>query len=219
MKKILLTLALAAAAAVSASAQLSVGAGYAQNDATSVTDDNSVTSQTAGFYVEGTMNVPVTRNLSIAPSLRYTYLGAQSMDAAALASLATAVVEGTIKEHYVSVPVMARYNVDLGGATAFIFAGPTFDFGLSSELKVDTTTSGSILDAIGLSGSSSKTYDQYGENTNYKETDLYVGGGIGIRFGGFELKGGYHYGMMDRDRSDDTVMHNSRIEAGIAYVF
>ncbi len=219
MKKILLTIALAAVAAVSASAQLSVGAGYSMNNATAVSDDSSTEGQTAGFYVEGTINIPVTGALSLAPSLRYTFHSAKDASSAALASLASTTIEGTTTEHYVTVPVMARYNLDLGGAKVFVFAGPTFDFGLSSELKIDSTTSGSVLDAIGLSGSSTRTVDQYGEDSNYKNFDILVGGGLGIQIGHIQAKAGYHYGLMDRDGSDKVKLSDARIEAGLAFVF
>ena len=203
MKKIILTLA-AMAIAVSSFAQISVGAGYANNAQKLESNDPSTTN---GFYVEGSYNLPIAGGLSIVPGVRYTFLGSKNAKDA-FGGFVGGQIE--LAEHYVAVPVMAQYALDLGSSAKFlIFAGPTFDLGLASNTKASATIAGA-------SGSTSK--DNY-KDTDYLKSNVFVGGGVGLQIGNFQIKGAYDFGLLNRLDSDNVALKDSQIRAGVAYLF
>lgn len=206
MKKVILTLALVAVAATSAFAQIGIGAGYA-NNSQKIGDADPTT--TNGFYVEGTYNIPVATNFSIVPGVRYTYLGKSNSASGTIAGINIG-GSSTLVEHYIAVPVMAQYGIDLGGANIFAFAGPTFSYGLASQTKVEASVAGFSAD---------KPIDNYGENSNYGRANVFVGGGIGIQLGSFQIKGAYDCGLLNRFDSENIVGKDNQFRVGVAYIF
>lgn len=203
MRKILLTIAFVTVAATSAFAQISVGAGYA-NNTTKVADSDKKTN-TSGIYVEGSYNIPITQGLSIVPGLRYEYTTSSTN-----ASLSFFSYQGTLNEHTLMAPVHAQYSIGIGdSASLILFAGPTFNYGLSSTFK----NTGSALGAT-----ASKTEDLYA-NDYYNRFDISLGGGAGIQIGSFQLKVGYDFGLLNRVDSDNITCHTNQLRAGIAYLF
>lgn len=203
MKKVILTIALVAVAATSAFAQISIGAGYA-NNSTKVgdTDKNIITN---GIYVEGNYNIPITRGLSIVPGLRYEFTTSSTN-----ASLSFFSYEGTLNEHNIMAPVHAQYSIGIGdSASLILFAGPTFNYGLSSTFK----SSGSVL------GTTASTTEDLYANDYFNRFDISLGGGAGIQVGRFQLKAGYDFGLLNRVDSDNVTFHTNQLRAGIAYIF
>lgn len=206
MKKVILTIALVAAAATSAFAQIGIGAGYA-NNAQKIGDSDPST--TNGFYVEGTYNIPVAGEFSIVPGIRYTYLGKANSASTSIAGISIS-GSSTLVEHYIAVPVMAQYGIDLGSAKVFAFAGPTFSFGLASQTKVEASVAGISAD---------KPIDNYGENSPYGRSNVFVGGGLGIQLGSFQIKGAYDFGLLNRYDSENVTCKDSQFRVGVAYLF
>lgn len=207
MKKVILTLALVAAAATSAFAQFGVGAGYA-NNAQKLNDNDPSSSN--GFYVEGTYAIPVSGIFSIVPGVRYTYLGKSDKAATNIAGID---IKGssTVVEHYLAVPVMAQCGIDLGAAKILVFAGPTFNLGLASQTKVEASVGGISAD---------KPIDNYGEDSIYGRTNVFLGGGLGIELGSFQIKAACDAGLRNRYDSENIKYRDAyQIRIGAAYLF
>lgn len=204
MKKIIITLALAAIA-TSAFAQMSVGGGYLS----STMKANKTSSVSDGFYAGFDYNLPLgVTGLGVAPGLYYSYLTNSS--SAGLAGIAT--VKGTLKEHYVSVPVNFNYGLNLvdGALKVSLYAGPTFNLGLASKTVYDANT---------LVGDSSSETDHYADK-NYKRFDLLIGGGVALDIVDMiRVNFGYNYGLLDRDATDSGTLKRAGWHVGLAYLF
>lgn len=214
MKKVLLTIALVAAAATSAFAQPTLGAGYVNNQATTTVGNSISTSTTNGFYVEGGYGIPLAGAFSVTPAIRYTFLGSSKDNGIVVFGQS---LSGSSKliEHYVGIPIMLDYGFDIGGvAKISLFAGPTFNYGVSSKLT--TSASANILGiSLGTGNSVSDLYD----GGNYNRFDVLVGGGIGVEIENVGLKVGYHYGVLDRYASDNSSLHDAQLLIGATLKF
>lgn len=208
MKKIILTLAIVAAAATSAFAQIGIGAGFTNSSASSSEDGENLV--TKGFYVEGTYNIHIGNCLSIVPGVRYAFTGNGDPMGIDIEDIDFAEVNTSIAEHNLYIPVMAQVNVPIGGAKVFVFAGPTFQFAISSLLNVVAK-----VGEIGFD----QDVDLLGEDGLFKRTDIALGGGVGIEFHQFQLKAGYDFGLMNRSIVDGGTIKGQQLRMGIAYLF
>lgn len=210
MKKIFATLLAASMMLVGAQAyaQIAVGAGYVNSTQTTKAGDNKSSADANGFYVGGSYNLSIAGGLGLAPGLYYEFLSS-STDEAGVAGIAT--VKGTTTEHYVNVPVMLTYGLELmPDCTLFAYAGPTISYGVASSTKVDAST---------VVGSGSKTTSNYGDNSSYKPFDVMLGGGVGFNINSFQVKVGYNQGMLNRYDSDNVTLHRGEVHLGVAYMF
>lgn len=202
MKKIIFTLALAVAATASAFAQINVGAGYLNNTAKSTLAGSSTTTAMNGFYAGADYNVNLVGGLGLDLGLYYGFLTGKASQ-----SLIVTSAKSTTTEHYVAVPVMLNYGFDLGAAKLFVFAGPTADLGLAANVKTEIANQ-------------SQTSNLYGDNSSYGRFDVLIGGGVGVEFNDMvRLTVGYNYGLVDRYKSDNITLHNSLLNAGVAFMF
>ena len=118
---------------------------------------------------------------------------------------------GTFMEHAVNVPLYLKYGIGLSRDTKFFaYAGPTFQYGLSSTVKTDASV-------LGVSGSStSNNYD----SAHYNRMNVYLGGGVGFDAGGIIVSVGYDYGMMNQFKGDNQpVSHRSNLKIGVGFEF
>lgn len=208
MKKIITILAAAVMmlTASNAFAQIAVGAGYL--NATDKIDDNS--NALNGFYAGVSYNIPIAGGLAVAPGVYYSGLF-KSGELFSLSLLNTK-VDSKLAEHFINVPVNFNYNFELApDMTAFIFAGPTFQYGLASKTKIEGT-------AAGYSGD--KDIDNY-DDSDYGKTNVLLGGGVGMNLmDSFQITVGYDYGLMNLYTGNaDVKRHKSYIKLGVAYLF
>ena len=208
MKKIILTLALVAAAATSAFAQIGVGAGYLNNNTSASSTGEALV--TNGFYVEGTYNFNVGNFLSVVPGIRYTFAGDNDAKGIEIEDIDIAEVSAALTEHNIYVPVMLQANIPVGSAKVFAFAGPTFQFALSSMLDVAASIGGVGFDT---------DIDLLGENGLFKRTDIALGGGVGIEFSHFQVKAAYDFGLMNRSAIEHETVKGQQLRIGVAYLF
>lgn len=193
---------------VQAYAQISVGAGYVNSTQTTKAGNSKTSSDANGFYAGGSYNLSIAGGLGLAPGLYYEFLSSSS-DEAGIAGIAT--VKGTTTEHYLNVPVMLTYGLELmPDCTLFAYAGPTISYGVASTTKVSADT------AI---GSGSKSTSNYGDNSAYKPFDVMLGGGVGFNINSFQVKVGYNQGMLNRYDSDNVTLHRGEVHLGVAYMF
>lgn len=207
MKKFILTLALVAAA-TSAFAQIRIGAGYTNNSTASPSDDEALV--TRGFYVEGTYDIALGSNFAIVPGLRYSFAGNKEVQGIEIDDVDLADVEAALAEHNIYVPVMFQCSVPVGAVKLFAFAGPTFQFAISSMMNVAASVLGFEVD---------EDVSLLGEDGLLKRGDIAVGGGVGAEFGKFQIKAAYDYGLMNRSILESETLKSQQIRVGVSYLF
>ncbi|MBR1872477.1 MAG: PorT family protein [Bacteroidales bacterium] len=225
MKKIF-TAVLAAVlllAGTNAFAQLSVGAGWLNSTLTGTYSGSKQDNETSnGLYVGASYNIHLVAGLNVAPGLYYSMI--TSKTGADYGKVGT--VTGKFMEHAINIPVNLNYMFDLRGVQLFVFAGPTFQFGLSSKYTWDTTGPAAItLSAVGLKDGVVNAYKD--ENaildiSHYKPFNIYMGGGVGANISeAFQVTVGFDYGLMNLYRGDtkDTKYNRYNIKIGLAYLF
>ena len=208
MKKIILTLALVAAAATSAFAQIGIGAGFTNNSEATPGDGDALV--TKGFYVEGTYNIALGSNLSIVPGIRYTFAGNSDAKGIDIEDIDFADVSASLAEHNLYIPVMAQLSVPMGAVKLLAFAGPTFQFALSSMLNVAASVAGVGFDT---------DVDLLGDDALFKRTDVALGGGVGVEFGQFQVKAAYDFGLLNRSAINNETIKGQQLRVGVTYLF
>ena len=116
----------------------------------------------------------------------------------------------SLVEHYIAIPVMAQYGIDLGSAKLFAFAGPTFSYGLASKTTVEASVAGISAD---------KPIDNYGDNSAYLRSNVFVGGGVGLQLSSFQIKAAYDFGLLNRMDSENIALKDNQVRVGVAYIF
>ena len=190
MKKILVA-AILLIGCISASAQsFGVGGGFVNS---STRFGNSESDPMNGFYAQGTADLNLTNAFSIVAGLRYMYTGANKD---------LYFFTGKTANHTLGVPVMAKANLfNNGDIKAFLFAGPTFYYGLSSKSNVG--------------GHKVDHYD--GILNRFNAT---IGGGVGIdAMEAVRFTIGYDYGLTNRYQSGNTKANSADIRFGVAFLF
>lgn len=223
MKKIFSILAVLVLSAATSFAQITIGAGYAHNIATSKVGDSSpAKALTDGFYVEGGYQFQLADIVTFNPTLRYTFLTSGESNSIAVPIIGTLTGSARLTEHYLSIPAMFELNLELNNGRFFMFAGPTFELGLASNLKLSASAyeglGSYIHEAFGLGSKANMSIDLYRDKT-YNRFDALIGGGIGFQFGKFIIKAGYNYGMVDRNKTSKVTLHDQQIYGGVAFTF
>ena len=189
MKKILVA-SILLIGCISASAQsFGVGGGFIN----STTKSENTSDALNGGYVQATADLNLTSAFSVVAGLRYVYTGGNKD---------LLLWEGKVANHTLGVPVFAKFNVfNNGDLKAFLFAGPTLYYGLSSKSKVG-----------------SATVDNY--DHTFKPLNVTVGGGIGLdAMEAVRFTIGYDYGVTNRYQSDNFKANSADIRFGVAFLF
>jgi len=218
MKKIFSTIAILAVAASSAFAQISVGAGYVGENAKTTYSGESTTAKFNGFYVGGDYNIDLGMGFGVAPGLYFRHVTNKTTGGGTTTIFGVnvgATGDITTKENYLSLPVNFNYGLNLtDGLKLSVYAGPTFDLGLSSK----TTYTGTVT--VGDSQSKSTTSDNYGDNSKYKRFDVLLGGGVALDIVDMiRVSAGYNWGLLNRSSASDVTLKRSGFHVGVAYLF
>ena len=199
MKKTLCILLAAAAlfAGVQANAQMSVGAGYqnlTQNYGGTTVNGN-------GAYAGVSFNIPIAGGLGVAPGVYYTLA---TYEQQALWGL----VKGNTMEHAINVPLNFNFGYNLArDMRAFIFAGPTFQYGLSSKTKND------------YAGAATTQTDNY-TKSDAQRFVIYAGGGLGMDIANkFQVTVGYDQSVTNMIKSDSNKVSRGLLKIGAAMLF
>jgi hypothetical protein len=215
MKKLLATLFVAALALMGtqAYAQLSANVGYLNSSAKNPygikTDQPS---NYNGFYAGVTYNIPVIAGLCVAPGVYYSFVGGQATKSASvnlpiLGTISQSATK-TYTEHALNGAINLNYGFDISRDTrVFLFAGPTFQYGLSSQISVKGE--GVINDK--------NTTDLY-ENT-YNRFNIFLGGGAGFEVANIQVTVGYDYGLLDMSKDTDVKTNRSGLKLGVGFLF
>lgn len=176
MKKIVSVLAIAAAMLVAggAKAQISINAGYMSQQHKvsigSLTDEFKQDTALNGGFLGLTYNLPLFAGLSIAPG---AYVGYTSVSQ----TVANGDFDATTTDISLKVPVLVNLKIDLGDMDLLVFAGPTFDIGVSTIANYSA------------------------ESDDVNEFHKNMGGavGAGIQFGLLRLFLGYNVALLGED--------------------
>lgn len=216
-------------------AQVGIEAGYA-NSRYSTRYNGEVENSDAlnGFYVGANYNLHLVAGLSIQPGINYSFLTRVEKDS----EIPGITLKGSQSEHYINVPVMFRYGVDVfPEVNIYVFTGPTFSAGLADITSLDMN--GKILgqeingnvsfDAFTGKIKSSNIDDKYLEEFNKEITDsvrnrfdIMYGIGIGVKlFDVAEVRFGYDWGLLNRlkDAGDGYYSRRDMLYAGVTFRF
>lgn len=211
MKKIFILTALLMTGTLAQAQDLSLGAGYLYSTLTSQTGNTKESNEvTSGAYLGGSFNIPIVGELGLAPGLYYSILTGQGTG-----SYLDGLVQGRVKfaEHAINLPVYLNYGMELGHADLFIFAGPTFQYGISSKYKFE----GSIP-LVGFGAR--EEIDSY-KDLSMGRFNIYMGGGLGVDLNELiRVTVGFDYGLLDLDKSDENCkQYRYNFKVGVAYLF
>lgn len=231
--------ALCCFASMEASAQFRFGFGYSMNTAISHIGQSREVAKYHGFHIGGTYDIGLFYSdygmLALQPGLSYEYVIGPEKEY--FKNFGTNLSFGTV-EHYLHVPVMVKYGYDfIGGILGgYIFAGPTFSFGLDSQDKwsLEMTSGNTVtthtavthnytgkIDADGVPDNIRKILEARGSDYGWFDVKLGLGVGIDI-MDVVDLKVGYDWGLMNRytgEDSDNISKRTNRLYVTLAYIF
>lgn len=195
MKKIFTITVLAAAIlfAGKSNAQLSIHAGYAPE---AWANENNTTNVNSFFLgVDDNINISGDLNLSVGVGVRYgTESGTESLFGLAALKHTTTLIG-------IDVPVLFNYNLRLSSDLGLgIFVGPKLTYSLSGKTKYD----GNALGLLSSDGEVDWFSDEGTLDLNRKPLNVSATFGLALNFRQFRLFGGYNYGLLDVDNSDNT---------------
>lgn len=245
MKRLLTVFAIAFAAmafAVGAKAQISVGAGYglATHVMKNLGSDGAVMNDEDedlnGFYINVSYNLDLLSGnwgmLSLQPGVTYSYYGASDSEHDEVLGV-NAYEKASSNEHYLDIPVNARYSYDIlpGTLKVSAFAGPVFSFGLSSTgvlrmetgdnwTKITTNNYTGTITTKGNMGGVSVDKTEKGDGTGYGMFDLKFGLGLAVTaFDKIDLKFAYNIGLLDRMKAEKVRLNTNVFTVGVAWNF
>lgn len=209
MKKIFTILAASAMMLIgsNAYAQLSIGAGYLNSTAKSKLGNNVTATPSNGFYVGGEYLISEGAGFGVSVGAYYEYISNSK-------GIASGIFSASAKstEMYLDIPVRFNYSAELSHSLrGFVFAGPNFSLGLSSQSQGSASIGG-------ISGSTGK-HDLYADS-DYNRFDILLGGGIGVDYNNtIRFKLGYDLGMLNRYNSETAVLNRNLLHVGVAFLF
>jgi len=205
MKKVLAIVALVATMFVAGKvqAQTTVYATYAPESFISSYNKNSSTEKYQGFSVGFNYNIKLYKGFGVAPGLQFR-MNMRNTEKTVWG------LTGKVKETQtvLDVPVLFNYNLDLTRALSIIpFVGPMASFALSGVTKGSDPIFGN---------NSSNWYD---EDAMMKRFNLYALVGADLKFNGLNIFGGYRWGLLDLDKSEDITLKTRGMFVGLGYSF
>lgn len=201
--------------ATDAFAQLSVGAGYLYSTLTSTykgnAEDNEISN---GLYMGAGFDIPIIGdNLKLTPGLYLNVLTNRvNANFAGVAS-----VQSKFTEVAINLPVYISYGIELRHANLFVYGGPTFQYGISSKYKVDSTVAVPLIGVIAGDG----VIDNYKE-ADYSPFNIYLGGGLGADLNEtLRVTLGFDYGLLNLYKGDqeNTKYNRYNFKLGFGYLF
>ena len=197
MRKALAIVALVAAMFVAGNvqAQSTIYAAYAPE--TFVAGNTSTNYQ--GFAIGFSQNIGLYKGLGVAVGGQFR-MNMRSESA-------TLLVTTTTKENQflIDVPVLFNYGFAINrDFTIAPFVGPMFTLALAGNTKTSI-------------GSSTTTYNWYGDNSSRNRFNIYAVLGADFKYKQFNLFGGYRFGLLDLDKSSNYVLKANGFFIGLGY--
>lgn len=209
MKKIFTILAASVMMLIASNAyaQFSIGAGYLGSSAKTKAGSRTNTIPSNGFYAGLEYLISEGDGFGVSVGAYYEYITNSKG-----ASFGIASAKGKATEMYLDIPVRFNLSADITGSLrGFVFAGPSFSLGLSSQSEASASIGGISLDTGKV--------DMYADS-EYNRFDILLGGGVGVDYNdAVRFKVGYDFGMLNRDKSETTVLHRNLLYVGAAFLF
>jgi hypothetical protein len=195
MKKVFAILALVAAMFVAgnAQAQTTVNIGYSPETFKTTYSSNSIKDNYQGLHFGFVTNVKLVQELGIGAGAQVR-MNMQQKKESLLGSTTT------IKDFQllIDVPVLINYNININNNFAITpFVGPMVSFAAIGKTNTKVMAGNTQI--------SDTDHNWYGENGDFKRFNLYAVFGGNVRFGGFNLYGGYRMGLLNILKSTDSV--------------
>ncbi|MDE7126551.1 MAG: PorT family protein [Bacteroidales bacterium] len=226
--------------AVAASAQFGIHTGYVytQTDISYKNSNDVSNTLTNGVYLGIDYDINLVAGLSVQPGIFYSYAANEDKTRVNLLGQQFSREQDHI-EHSLLVPVHAKYSFNIVEdiLKLYLFAGPTFNVGLSAFDKIEydggriegdftyNCYTGKVTVNEGFHDVSSSSFTQDFDNAGktLQRFDVLVGGGAGLRVVRFlDIKVGYDYGLLNRAAKsyrDNMSMHASRFYVGLGIRF
>ena len=170
------------------------------------TGSNSVNLNSFFLGVDYNMPVSGALNLSVGGQLRYGTESGESSFYGLASSKHTTTLVG------VDVPLLFNYTIAPSSQISFtLFAGPKLSYTFMGKTKYE----GNV---VGISGTSES--DWFANNAgdlNLKPFNVSATFGLALGFQQFQLFGGYNYGLLDVDNSDNSTTKISGPFFGIGF--
>ena len=193
MKKVFAILALVAAMFVAgnAQAQTTVNIGYSPETFKTTYSSNSIKDNYQGLHFGFVTNVKLVQELGIGAGAQVRMNMKQTKELGGTT---------TIKDFQllIDVPVLINYNININNNFAITpFVGPMVSFAAVGKTNTKVMAGNTQI--------SDTDHNWYGENGDFKRFNLYAVFGGNVRFGGFNLYGGYRMGLLNILKSTDSV--------------
>lgn len=211
MKKMILATAFAMAVVLSMSAQLSfsVNAGMADDVLVSkwTVDgkDKTQSENMSGAYLGFTTSYELVPGVAINSVMQVKYLF--SLNEVNATPTRTEQVKQARNILSLEMPLRASYCYKVGDVGMFVYAGPVFEIGLINNQVTPADSD------------DPKIVSYYGDDSPMKRYDMRMGGGVGLTYKNFLLKGGYDFGLLDRSNHEDVSFHTRSLKVGLGYTF
>ena len=198
MKKLFAIVALVASMFVAGNvqAQTTINLGYAPESF--VSGSNSTNYQ--GFFAGFTQNFGLSNGIGVAA-------GAQvRMNTKSTSNTILGVTTTTKDSQFlVDVPILFNYGIAINrDLTISPFVGPMLSLALAGNTKTSI-------------GSSTSTFDWYGDNSNMSRFNLYAVFGANVKFSQFNLFGGYRLGLLDLNSNDNITLKTNGLFVGLGF--
>lgn len=193
MKKVFAILALVAAMFVAgnAQAQTTINVGYSPETFKTSYSSNSIKDNYQGLHFGFVTNVKLVQELGIGAGAQVRMNMKQTKELGGTT---------TIKDFQllIDVPVLINYNININNNFAITpFVGPMVSFAAVGKTNTKVMAGNTQI--------SDTDHNWYGENGDFKRFNLYAVFGGNVRFGGFNLYGGYRMGLLNILKSTDSV--------------
>ena len=198
MKKVLAIVAFVAALFVAGNvqAQSTIYAGYAPE---SFVSGNSTTNY-QGFFAGFTQNFALSQGIGVAAGAQFR------MNTKTESSTILGVTTSSKDSQFlVDVPILFNYGIGINRDLKIVpFVGPMVSLALTGNTKTSI-------------GSSTSTYDWYGDNSNLSRFNLYAVFGADVKFSQFNVFGGYRLGLLDLNANNNVVLKTNGFFIGLGY--
>ena len=215
MKKIL-TVAVMLFLGLNAFAPLNVGAGYLFEFAP-IRRDGTRTFQYEmhGVYGGASYNIEIAESgFGVAPGAYISWAGGVSRAAdgtKAIIRSPGSVMRSGSRRLALTIPVYATYYMELGPGDLFVYAGPSFQCGLSLKTFTKGKEDGTNVSYL--------SENLYGKNYDVRPFDLKLGSGFGYRWNFLQANIGVDFGLIDAEPGSKGSCYFHSIHVGGAYVF
>ena len=195
MKKVFAILALVAAMFVAgnAQAQTTFIVGYSPETFKTTYSNNSIKDNFQGLHFGFVTNVKLVQEFGIGAGAQVR-MNMQQKKESLLGGTTT------IKDFQllIDVPVLINYNININSNFAITpFVGPMVSFAALGKTNTKVTAGNTQI--------SDTDHNWYGEDGDLKRFNLYAVFGGNVRFGGFNLYGGYRMGLLNILKDTDSV--------------